>query len=397
MIWGLAAELARTNCWTLGEYLGHTSPDRLQYLLARAVWDADEVRDDLRGYVVDELGAADAVLVLDETGDLKEGVKTVGVARQYTGTAGRVENCQVAVYAIWATSRGAAFMDRRLYLPQSWTSDPGRMREAGVPDDVGFATKPVLGTQMITGVLAAGYRPGYVTGDEVYGRSPDLRNYLHAEHVPYVMAIARTDPVVTKAADRRAIDLAVDPRMPWERISAGEGINGPRWYLWAWVEIEPPPGCQGCFSLLIRQSLEPNAKTGKPDFEFYRAYAPTPVRLVDFVRVAGTRWAVEEGFQTGKELAGLDQHQVRKWTSWQRWTILCMLAHALLTVITANQGPPPPGQERLSRNEVRHLGAHLTWAITHTVEHILAWSTLRRKRRYAARISHQKRQNKTPP
>ena len=178
---GLLAGLGRANCWTIAEHTGHERPGRLQHLLSTAKWDADAVRDDLRGYVIDHLAPADpdlAVLVLDETGDVKKGVKTVGVQRQYTGTAGRIENSQVAVFLAYATPTGCAFIDRALYLPKAWTDDAGRMSAAGVPADTEFATKPALARAMITRALDAGVRVGWVTGDEVYGQDPTLRTDL---------------------------------------------------------------------------------------------------------------------------------------------------------------------------------------------------------------------------
>lgn len=397
VIKGMLAELPRTNGWTVAEYLGHPGPDRVQSLLSDAAWDHDGVRDDLRAYVIDHLGTNDSVLLIDETGDLKKGTKTVGVQRQYTGTAGRIENSQVAVYLVWATPKGATFTDRALYLPESWTSDPARMARAGVPEGTVFATKPAQAAGMIAASIKAGYTPGRVSADEVYGGNPGLRTFLHDHQIPYVMAVKRTELVTTTAGVFPAIDLAVRPTVPYTRLSAGKGAHGERDYDWALVHLEPPPGRTGMFTLLVRRSITPK-DDGTHELAFYLTYYPQPVALVELVHVAGTRWRIEEGFQTGKELAGLDEHQVRTWTSWHRWTILAMAAHALLTIITADQDPPEAGLAPLTRNEARRLATRILWAVVHTVEHILAWSTWRRRRLHAARISHYKRQgDKLPP
>jgi len=194
---GLLADLPRKNCWALAEHAGELSPDGMQHLLARARWDIDGVRDDLRGYVVEHLGDSDAVLVVDETGDVKKGRHTVGTQRQYTGTAGRIENVQVAVYLTDAGANGYALIDRELYLPRSWTTDPGRC--AGVPDHVKFATKPALARAMLVRALHTGVRARWVSGDEVYGADPQLRTELHNREVGYVLAIGSNQRVPTAA------------------------------------------------------------------------------------------------------------------------------------------------------------------------------------------------------
>jgi SRSO17 transposase len=389
---GLLAGLPRTNCWTLAEHAGDTGPDGMQHLLNGAVWDADAVRDDLRGYVVEHLGDPDAVLVVDETGDLKKGTATVGVQRQYTGTAGRIENAQVAVYLAYASRAGYAFLDRALYLPRSWTTDPDRRTAAGVPDDVQFATKPAQARQMIARTLDAGTPARWVTGDEVYGADPGLRKDLVGRRIGYVLAVAKDHPIHTGIGTRRADELAGRlPKRAWQRISAGAGAKGERFYDWALVDTvdaAADPDRTGCHWLLIRR----NRRTG--ELAFYRAYSPTPVPLAALVRVAGTRWRIEESIQSSKQLAGLDQHQVRRWDSWHRWTILAMLAHAFLSVMTATQPPPDPGSGLipLTRNEIRRL---FTAAVTPIREaaHILHWSIWRRRHQASSRTSHYRRQN----
>jgi SRSO17 transposase len=240
---GLLAGLPRTNCWTIAEHAGDPSPDGMQHLLAGAVWDAGGVRDDLRGYVVEQLGDPDAVLVVDETGDLKKGTATVGVQRQYTGTAGRIENAQVAVYLTYAGARGYAFIDRALYLPRSWTEDLARCAAVGVPEEVEFATKPALATAMIARALDAGSPARWAAGDEVYGADPGLRKELVRREIGYVLAVAKDHPITTGIGTRRADELAVRlPKRAWQRLSAGAGAKGERFYDWALVQtIDTPP------------------------------------------------------------------------------------------------------------------------------------------------------------
>ena len=311
------------------EHAGDLDPHGMQYLLGRAAWDTDGVRDDLRDYVTTALADSDAVLVVDETGDLKKGVSTVGVQRQYTGTAGRIENAQVAVYLTYAGARGHAMIDRELYLPRSWTEDPERCAQAGVPDDIEFLTKPALATGMICRALDAGVPARWVAGDEVYGADPALRHELELRRVGYVLAIGCDRRVPTSAGSLRADEVTTGlPKRAWQRLSAGAGAKGQRSYDWAWVTLTPPAATSPddadtqCWWLLVRR----HRHTG--ELAFYRCYSPEPVPLRELVRVAGRRWTVEESFQAGKGLAGLDEHQVRRWTSWQRWTLFAMLANA---------------------------------------------------------------------
>ncbi|MCK9921194.1 IS701 family transposase [Frankia sp. AgPm24] len=386
---GLTAGLGRTNCWTVSEHAGETSPDGMQRLLSRAVWDNEAVRDDLRDYVVERLGEAGAVLVVDETGDLKKGTATVGVQRQYTGTAGRIENAQVAVYLAYAADRGRAFIDRALYLPKSWTGDPDRLAAAGVPPSTVFQTKPALARGMLTRAFDAGTPARWVTADEVYGNDPKLRAELARRGVGYVLAVASNHRVRTGIGVRKAVELAVRlPARSWQRLSAGAGSKGQRYYDWAMINTVDQD-LPGRHWLLIRR----NRRTG--EYAFYRAHAPGPIPLSALVHVAGRRWAVEETIQTAKELAALDQHQVRKWTSWHRWTILAMLAHAFLTILAASERdqPAPPGLLPLTVNEVRRLFTTLTVRTTSTVAHVLHWSQWRRRHQAAARTSHCRQRN----
>jgi SRSO17 transposase len=342
---GLLSDLPRKNCWTIAEHAGDPNPDGMQHLLARAVWNHDAVRDDVHTLVVEHLGDSEAVLVVDETGDLRKGTATVGVQRQYTGTAGRVENAQVAVYLVYASRAGHAVIDRELYLPQGWTCDPARLRAAGVPEQVGFATKPELAKTMVCRALEAGVPAAWVTGDEVHGANPGLRAELEACGVGYVLVVACDHPVVAGGDTYRADALLQRiPARAWQQVSCGKGAKGHRYYDWAFIRLDhdrPAPGGQaGQHWLMVRR----NQRTG--ELAFYRCFTPRPTPLARLVRVAGTRWTVEERFQTGKGLVGLDQPQVRRWTSWYRWVTLAMLAHAFLVVAAVTERscrPPPPG------------------------------------------------------
>jgi len=391
---GLLADLPRKNCWTIAEHAGDPNPDGMQHLLARAVWDQDKVRDDVRDYVVEHLGELQATLVIDETGDLKKGSHTVGVQRQYTGTAGRVENAQVGVYLVYATDAGHAVIDRELYLPKSWTEDRKRCRAAGVPEQVGFATKPTLARAMLCRALDAGVPAAWVAGDEVYGANPTLRAELQARGVGYVLAVARDHRVRFGGASHRADALLRHvPARAWQTISAGKGAKGHRYYDWAFLRLDhdgpPPVGQAGRHWLMLRR----NRKTG--ELAFYRCYTPRPTPLAVLARVAGRRWTVEESFQTGKGLCGLDQHQVRRWRSWYRWATLAMLAHAFLVVAALaerTRHPTPPELIPLTCNEVQHLFATLLDRPAGDRDHRLRWSVWRRRHQARARTCHYRRQ-----
>jgi SRSO17 transposase len=389
---GLLSDLPRKNCWTIAEQAGDATPDGMQHLLAGAQWDADAVRDDLRDCVVEHLGGSDAVLVAGETGDVKKGTATAGVQRQYTGTAGRIENCQVAVFLTYASAAGHALIDRDLYLPKSWISDPGRCRAAGIPGGTAFATKPKLARVMIARALDAGTPAGWVAGDEVYGADPGLRADLEHRQVGYVLAVARTCQVATGGGACPAGKIAARlPRSAWQRYSAGQGAKGHRYYDWAWVSTGP--GQPGCHWLLIRRHRRTR------ELAFYRCYSPRHVPLATLVKVAGRRWTTEENFQATKGLAGLDEHQVRSWVSWYRWTTLAMLACAFLTIAAASEhdrGPSPAGQIPLTRNEIAGLFATLVIQPLRDAWHRLRWSTWRRRHQHRAKTCHYQRQARQP-
>ena len=334
---GLLSQTERKNGWTLAEFAGDVSPDGLQRLLNFSPWDEDACRDAIRGYVVAHLGDPAAVLAVDETGFLKKGKMSAGVARQYTGTAGRVENCQVGVFLAYAAPDGSrALIDRELYLPEKWTSDRDRCRAAGIGDEAGFTTKPELAEKMIGRAVRAGVPFAWVAGDEVYGGNPGLRSFLEEEGISYVMAVACSEPVTVPAGRFRADELAaLAPASGWQRLSCADGSKGPRLYDWALIGTASP-GRQ----LLARRSLAPGEK-GELELAFFRCWSPRPVTLAELVAVAGARWAVEDCFAEAKNETGLDHYQVRRYRAWYRHITLSMLAHAFLAVAARPARPAP--------------------------------------------------------
>ena len=306
----------------------------MQRLLYNSRWDADLVRDDLKSYVIEHLADADAVLAVDETGFLKKGDKSVGVQRQYSGTAGRIENSQIGVFLAYASVNGRTLLDRELYLPQVWAEDWERRREAGVPESVGFRTKSRLAQLMLELAVESGIPFAWVAGDEVYGNDRNLRLWLEREGVPHVLAIKRSEKLwaLTDRGPRqvRADRLASGvEECAWVRCSAGDGAKGPRVYDWAAVDIRPLREPGKGYWLLSRRSLP----TNPGELAYYVCYGPAGTTLEELARVAGTRWAIEECFEEAKGQVGLEQYEVRRWDGWYRHITLSMLAHAYLSVI----------------------------------------------------------------
>jgi SRSO17 transposase len=325
---GLLSGAERKNGWQLAEQAGDTTPDGMQRLLNHARWDPDEVRDDLGGYVVEHLGDPGGVLVVDETGFLKKGTKSAGVKRQYSGTAGRIENCQIGVFLAYASRHGQALIDRELYLPQSWTEDRPRCHQAGVPDSVEFQTKPQLARRMLARALDAGVPTAWVTADAVYGGDGRLRRWLEEQGVAHVLAVNCNQSLVSGLFQfERADQLAARiPAGAWRHLSAGQGTKGERRYAWARVAIRPlrEPG-RGHW-LLVRRSLADG------ELAYYVCYGPAETSLAELVQVAGLRWTVECSFQQGKGETGLDHYQVRRYPAWYRHVTLSLLAQAFLAV-----------------------------------------------------------------
>jgi SRSO17 transposase len=328
---GLLSLAERKNSWQLAEVSGDTTPYAFQHLLRRALWDPEAVRDELRRYVIQHLGAPEAVLVLDETGFLKKGRHSAGVARQYSGTAGRIENCQIGVFLGYASQLGQALLDRELYLPKAWTDDPARCRQAGIPAEHRFATTPQLAQHMLQRALAAGVPGRWVTGDSVYGNDRRLRVWLEAQPQAYVLAVSGQEYVGLGWPQRQVKTLlATLPEDSWTRWSAGDGAKGPRWYDWQWLPLADPVDPQWRRWLLVRRRIStPNELTA------YVVFAPQATALEAVVRVAGSRWTIESSFEAAKGEVGLDDYEVRSWTGWYRHITLAMWAYALLAVLRA--------------------------------------------------------------
>lgn len=346
---GLLSQAERKNSWQLAEFAGDASPDGMQRLLNFSPWDEDAARDAVARYVVRAMGDPAAVLAVDETGFLKKGRMSAGVARMYTGTAGRVENCQVGVFAAYVTPDGGrALIDRELYLPEKWTADRDRCRAAGIGGDVSFATKPGLARTMIERAVKTGVPFSWVAGDEVYGGNPKLRAWLEGQEISYVMAVACNEIIAMAAGGMRADDAAgLVPKDGWQRLSCADGSKGPRLYDWALIGTADP----GQY-LLARRSLALGEK-GQLELAFFRCWSPRPVTLPELVAVAGARWGIEDCFGEAKGEAGLDHYQVRKYRAWYRHVTLSMLAHAFLAVTARDSrpgGPPAPEPAQASGN-----------------------------------------------
>jgi SRSO17 transposase len=335
---GLLSSAERKNGWTLAEQAGDATPDAMQRLLNHAGWDADAVRDDLRDYVVERLGDERAVLVVDETGFLKKGAKSAGVGRQYSGTAGRIENCQIGVFLAYATAAGRTFIDRELYLPRGWIEDRNRCAEAGIGVEVPFRTKPELAQEMVARALDAGVPAGWVTADEIYGQNAGLRLALEERGLPYVLAVP-VNQYTIGTLDGRIGQYRVDALSAalledaWSRLSAGDGAKGPRLYDWARVPIRPLSQPDR-YWLLIRRRLTDG------ELAHYLCFAPPGTAVAELVAVAGRRWAIEESFQAAKGEVGLDHYQVRRYDAWYRHITLACWAHAFLTVTRATTSDP---------------------------------------------------------
>jgi SRSO17 transposase len=346
---GLLGEERRKTGWMRAEAAGDPGPWRQQAILGRGRWDADALRDIVRDYVVENLATADAVLVIDETGFLKQGKASCGVARQYTGSAGKITNCQIGVFASYVSARGHAFIDRALYLPKSWTSDPAKLAAAHVPETVAFATKPALAVEMIQRALAADVPFSWVAADAVYGVG-DIEGALRRACKGYVLGVKSDHyfgswagkPMVAGKAEEIAHALAPDA---WQRLSAGEGTKGARLHDWAYCELadleadEYDETKSGLWTrgLLIRRNISDG------DLAFFTTWCPAGTAIQTLVSVEGHRWAIEDSFEAAKNELGLDHNETRSWHGWHRHVSLVMLAFAMMAVIRyrANDATPP--------------------------------------------------------
>ena len=331
---GLLARVERKNSWGLSEEVGRETPYAFQHLLNGAQWDEAALRDDVLAYARARLGEG-GILAVDETGFLKKGDKSAGVARQYSGTAGRVENCQVGVFLAYVTDKGHTLVDRELYLPEDWLEDLERCRQAGIPREVRFQTKPALARAMLQRALDAGLHPAWVVGDEVYGRDGELRRLLESQSQRYVLAVAtntyawRGETQVTAGEVLKEVKTS-----EWTRLSAGAGAKGPRLYDWARVQLNSPARTWTRWFLFRRSLTEEN------DVAQYLVHAPATTSLAEMVEAAGKRWPVEECFESAKGEIGLDDYEVRKWRGWYRHMTLCLVAHAFLAAARAEANAP---------------------------------------------------------
>jgi SRSO17 transposase len=344
---GLLSAVERKNGWQLAEAAEHTTPYSLQHLLDRAPWDADAVRDDLRDYVADELGEPHGVLVVDETGFLKKGTHSVGVQRQYSGTAGRIENCQVGVFLAYAGQHGRTLLDRDLYLPKEWIEDAGRRQATKIPRHIEFRTKPQLAQQMIERTVAANVPFAWITGDEVYGDNRNLRVWLEQQELHFVLAVRSNQYVWTERLRQATVEALGNTvtAQDWQTLSAGDGTKGPRWYDWVRVPLLSwqMPGERW---LLLRRSRT----DGK--LAYYVCYAPRGTDLPTLVRVAGMRWMVEECFEAAKGEVGLDQYEVRSWHGWYRHITLAMTAHAFLAAVCSSTSGNLPLKKKVTEGRM---------------------------------------------
>jgi len=346
---GLLSAEERKNSWTLSERAGNGTPDGMQRLLSTTDWDPHLVRDDLQRYVVDHLGDSGGVVIIDETGFLKKGTRSAGVARQYSGTAGRIENSQIGVFLTYSTAAGRTFLDRELYLPKGWTEDRDRCALAGIGEDVGFATKPELAMMMLQRAHDNGVPAQWATADEVYGQHSRLRAKCEELGLSYVLAVGVNQHMIAGPGQREGQEFRSDaliaalPVKAWRTYSAGKGAKGDRRYDWARVRVHGINHPDAAYWLLARRSL-----SDPTDLAYYLCHAPARTSLADLATVAGTRWAIEETFQTSKGQTGLDHYQVRQYTGWYRHITLSMLAHAFLTVTRSKRGAQTPPAETSS-------------------------------------------------
>ena len=351
---GLLGNEPRKTGWMRAEAAGDSGPWRQQAILGRGRWDADALREIVREYALETLAEETAVLVVDETGFLKQGKASCGVARQYTGSAGKITNCQIGVFASYVSRHGHAFIDRELYLPKEWTDDADRLKAAHVPDEVGFATKPQIARQMIARALAAKVPFAFVAADSVYGTG-DIETMLRKAGKGYVLGVAANHvfrswgkkQLVGGTADNIAQSL---PKSAWRRLSSGEGTKGPRLHDWAYLELADLDVAQynstltgeWTRGLLIRRNIADGAMA------FFSTWCPKGTPAKKLIAVEGRRWAIEDSFESAKNELGLDHNESRSWHGWHRHVSLVMLAFAMMTAIRHHANAAPLKKRRHS-------------------------------------------------
>jgi SRSO17 transposase len=400
MAHGLLAELDDRNCWTMAEAAGHPGPHRMQHLLSRARVDDQRILDAAAGWAAGHLGKdqdghGDAVLIVDETADEKSSADCAGAARQYSGTAGGIALCQVAVTVTYAAPAGHALIGRALYLPADWAADEERRELAGVPDDVMFATKPQLADRLLQHAHDQGIRAAFVAGDEVYG-GLDLRKSIRQRGAGYVLAVRSNYAVTLPSGRRLTVKTAaglVKPAM-WQRMRTGSATKGARDYHWAMIEItsdDTPDGHGDGHGLLL---LRRHRYTGT--VSYFLCWSPDPVPLAKLISVAVARWRIEEDHQLTKQVSGLDSGQVTTWTSWHRWTAISLLAYAFLAVAAAWQRARDHGAGILELIPVtipellRQLRGTVVPEPRRDKAHRHAWALWRRRHQYRAQQAHQR-------
>lgn len=405
---GLLSPMEHKSSWQLAEHAREATPYGMQHLLSDAVWDADLVRDDLRAYAIEHLGAQQVILALDESSFPKQGRHSAGVKPQYCGSTGQVENCQVGVFLDYITTRGHTLIDRELYLPADWIDDRPRCQQAGIPDSRCFQTKPELATLMLTRFLHAcpSLMITWVVADSLYGGNPDLRAFLERRHLPYVLAVSCSEPVVIVLPDGSCCRLEAGTVpdlfgsvLSWQTLSMGEGSKGPRLCDWARLPVLHQGRDDGQHFLLLRRSLDDPSLCW-----FFLAFAPAGTPLSAMVNAWGARWHIEEDFEAGKDL-GLDRSQVRSFIGWSRHITLVLLALAFLRCLCACLAVPESSSSpesdqvpeadcllvALTPREVRHLLASLLWPPSCSPSFLLGWSLFRRRHQACARRFHARR------
>lgn len=346
---GLLGEERRKTGWMRAEAAGDPGPWRQQAILGRGRWDANGLRDIVCDYALETLADEQAVLVLDETGFLKQGRMSCGVGRQYTGSAGKITNCQIGVFAAYVSRHGHALIDRALYLPKAWTDTPVRMAGAHVPEDVGFATKPVLALTMIERAITANVPFSWVAADSVYGVGT-IETALRRAGKGYVLGVnanhgfhswARPHAV---AGTARSIAASL-PETAWQRLSSGDGTKGERLHDWVYLGLADldPGDYDNAFAGIWTRGLLIRRNIADGDMAFFATWCPAETTIETLVKVEGHRWAIEDSFETAKNELGLDHNETRSWHGWHRHVSLVMLAFAMMAAIRhrANTMPPP--------------------------------------------------------
>jgi SRSO17 transposase len=402
MTGGLLMELEDRNCWTIAEAIGHRRPYRLHHFLSRAVWDQELVLDIAAGWATARLDDGDGILIIDETGDAKSSTDAAGAARQYSGSTGGVALCQVMVTLTYATSRGHTLLGRALYLPDSRASDEEHRELTGIPDEIMFATKPELAGDLAEHACELGTGAAMVTGDEVYG-GRDLRQRIRGLGLGYVLAV-RSNHLLTLGSGKTATAAgaaALIPARAWQRMPTGTGTKGIRDYDWAMIDItgddapegnDAPEGQEDGHSvLLVRRHRYTRV------LSYYRCWTPRPVPLKRLISVAVTRWRIEEDHQQAKQTCGLDKGQVTCWTSWHRWTAICLLAYIFLTVAVALERAQHAGTSAETEmipvtvpELLRLLRGTVIPPPRRDRAHVLRWSDWRRRHQHRAQQAHQR-------